>query len=324
MAHRTTFEVPLRPLQGSRFQPTGFPDLGPALFQRPFRRTDSTTGWHDALLVESAQSMANHLEAAGWDAADSQPHPVLRSLPWVEVVAADDGRFLTSSRLESHRLAASFIKDSKLDGVSMKDVIRERLALKDNTPLAPRTIAAAVFALDPLCLLHGVFFAESAKVWPGQPRLARAVTAVVEAHDVKRAESGGVKRDAVAHSKGEGQDATGGYGSIPFGRTEWTAADIVLYAAIDDAQLVAYGLSEPATDLLSAVARWEIRSIIDNGLRLRTACDLGVIGEVDDLASAPSLDAEIAAIVSGGVPELPDAGLPLRVVWQSGSTTGKQ
>jgi len=324
MAFRTTFEIPLRPLQGSRFQPTGFPDLGAALFQRPFRRPDATTGWHDALLVESAQSMANHLEAAGWNSAENEPHPILRSLPWVEVLAPDDGRFLTSSRLESHRLAASFIKDSKLDGVSMKDVIRERLALKDNTPLAPRRIAAAVFALDALCLLHGVFFAESAKVWPGQPRLARAVTAVVEAHDVKRAESGGVKRDAVAHSKGEGQDASGGYGSIPFGRTEWTAADIVMYAAIDDAQLAAYGLSEAATALLSAVAKWEIRSVIDNGLRLRTACDLEVIGEVKGLESVQGLEAEIAAIVSGGIPELPDHGLPLRVVWQGGSSAGKQ
>lgn len=323
MALRTMFEIPLRPVQGSRFQPTGFPDLGAALFHRPFKHADGSTGWQDALLVESAQSMANHLEAVGWDAADNQPVPILRSLPWVEVVAFDDERFLTSSRLESHRLAASFIKDSRLDGESMKDVIRERLGLEDNTPLAPRAIAAAVFALDPLCLLHGVFFAESAKVWPGQPRIARAITAVVEAHDVKRAESGGVKRDAVAHSKGEGQDATGGYGSIPFGRTEWTAADIVLFAAIDDAQLAAYGLSEPATALLSAVAKWEIRSVIANGLRLRTACDLEAIGEVDGLPSTQVLESEIAAIVSGGIPEASDAGLPLRVVWQGGSGKGK-
>lgn len=323
MALRTMFEIPLRPVQGTRFQPTGFPDLGPALFQRPFKHADGTTGWHDALLVESAQSMANHLEAVGWDVADNRPLPILRGLPWVEVVAPDDGRFLTSSRLESHRLAASFIKDSLLDGVSMKDAIRERLGLKDNTPLAPHAIAAAVFALDPLCLLHGVFFAENAKVWPGQPKIARAITAVVEAHDVKRAESGGVKRDAVAHSKGEGQDATGGYGSIPFGRTEWTAAEIVLFAAIDDAQLAAYGLSEQATALLSTVAKWEIRSTIDNGLRLRTACDLEAVGEVDGLSSTQGLESEIGAIVGAGVPELADAGRPLRVVWQGGSGKAK-
>ena len=324
MALRTRFEVALRPVQGSRFQPTGFPDLGPALFPRPFKYADGGTGWQDALLVESPQSMANHLEAVGWDVVDDQPLPVLRALPWVEVVAHDDGRFLTSSRLESHRLAASFIKDSYLDGVSMKDVIRERLGLKDNTPLAPRAIAAAVFALDPLCLLHGVFFAETAKVWPGQPRIARVITSVIEAHDVRRAESGGVKRDAVAHSKGEGQDAAGGYGSIPFGRTEWTAADIVLYAAIDNAQLGAYGLSEAATALLSAVAKWEIRSVIDNGLRLRTACDLEAIGEVDGLPAVEALRSEIAGLVSDGIPELADVVAPMRVVWRGGVGKGKE
>ena len=47
-------EADLKPLQGERFQPTGFPDLGAATYQLP----DGTR----MLLVESAQSMANHLE----------------------------------------------------------------------------------------------------------------------------------------------------------------------------------------------------------------------------------------------------------------------
>ena len=52
------FEVPLKVRQGHRFQPTGFPDLGAAEFDTPEGR---------ALLVESAQSMANRLEAVCWD-----------------------------------------------------------------------------------------------------------------------------------------------------------------------------------------------------------------------------------------------------------------
>jgi len=317
MALRTTFDIPLRPVQGSRFQPTGFPDLGPAEFKRPVKQADGTTAWQKALLVESAQSMANHLEAFGWDSAANRPDPVLAGLPWVEVVAADDGRFLTSSRLESHRLAASFVKDARLGAETMKEVIKKRLGLKDNTPLASRAIATAVFALDPLCLIHGVFFAESAKVWPGQPRIARALTAVVEAYEVERAESGGVKRDAVSHSSGEGQDAKGGYGSIPFGRTEWTAADLVLLTSIDDGQLASYGLSEPATAVLKAVALWEIRVAVDRGLRLRTACDLLAPDDPPGLPAALALEAEIAGLVAGGVPELAEAAAPLRVEWTS-------
>ena len=46
------------PLQGKRFQPTGFPSLGAATFQ-----TADGLG----LLVESAQSMANRIELTVWD-----------------------------------------------------------------------------------------------------------------------------------------------------------------------------------------------------------------------------------------------------------------
>lgn len=319
MTNRTTFEIPLAPVQGTRFQPTGFPDLGPALFDRPVgRNPDGTTAWQKALLVESAQSMANHLEAAGWDEATNAPVAPIAFLPWVRVTDTA-GRFLTSSRLESHRLAASFVKDASLDGTSMKVVIRERLGLEDDRPLVPRDIAGAVFRLDPLCLLHGVFFAEKASTWPGQPKIARVITACIEAHDVKRAESGGVKRDAVSHSSGEGQDAKGGYGSIPFARTEWTAGQIVLLYSIDEGQLRSYGLSPAGTELLGVLARWELRLLLDGGLRLRTACDLTLAAEPDGLASQVELEADLERL-RPAVPELAGVDAVLDVVW---TKTGK-
>src|SRR5690606_3279777 len=98
---------------------------------------------------------------------------------------------------------------SKLDGEEMTAVIRERLGLRDDRPLSYRDIAAAVFALDPFCLIHGVFFAESARVWPGQPKIARALTGVIEAYNVERADSGGVKKDHVRHTLAEAAE-TGG------------------------------------------------------------------------------------------------------------------
>ena len=53
-SNRLLIEVELEPIQGERFQPTGFPDLGAAEIQL----NDNTA----SLLVESAQSMANRLE----------------------------------------------------------------------------------------------------------------------------------------------------------------------------------------------------------------------------------------------------------------------
>jgi CRISPR-associated protein Csb1 len=50
---RLLMTVPLKPVQGDRFQPTGFPSLGAATYQ---------TSHGCQLLVESAQSMANRLE----------------------------------------------------------------------------------------------------------------------------------------------------------------------------------------------------------------------------------------------------------------------
>ena len=72
LAPRLLFSIPLRPIQGQRFQPTGFPGLGAATFQ---------TGKGLNLLVESAQSMANRLETVCWDEATHSPVPALRKSP---------------------------------------------------------------------------------------------------------------------------------------------------------------------------------------------------------------------------------------------------
>lgn len=330
---RQLFDVELVPVAGSRFQPTGFPDLGPAEFKRPVT-SDGRVEWHDALILESAQSMANRLEGVGWDEASEEPVAALRGLPYVRVISDDDRRYLTSSRTEAHRLASAFIKDAVLDGQDMKqdmkEVIRDRLGLRDDTPLAPRQIARAVFALDPMCLLHGVFFAEAANVWPGQPKVPRAVTGFIEAIDVQRAVSGGVKRDAVRHGLGEKVGGTAeGYGTVPYHRVEYTAARIVASFVIDLAQMRAYGLGEPATRLLEAIARWEIRSLLDAGLRLRTACDL--VPATDDvhdrsgeaLPPAADLEEEMRRSI-GECRDLVGDGGPLEVVWGGGKAKQKR
>jgi CRISPR-associated protein Csb1 len=97
---RLLVETKLKPIQGTRFQPTGFPDLGPATYTLP----DGTP----MLLVESAQSMANRLENVCWDAnANSWIEP-LRGLPFVQV-KDKTGKPLTNSILEAHRLNSPYI-----------------------------------------------------------------------------------------------------------------------------------------------------------------------------------------------------------------------
>jgi len=282
---RTVIEVGLKPLAGSLFQPTGFPDLGPAEFG------------DGNLLVESAQSMANWLEGTTWDPARSEPAAGLAALPYVRIVSPD-GAYLTSSRVEAHRLACAYIMDGTIGGTGGpkgREWLPEQLGLVKGRPLDNRAVARACFRLDPLSLVHGVFFAQ--KTWPWQPRVARALTSFIEASGIQSAISGGVKRDSVLN---EGKGFTDqGYGSIPHHRVEYTAKEITAYFAVDHAQLRSYGLSEPAVALLQALADFEIATLLDRGLRLRTRCDLVPDevrrGEIPDAAEAAQRIAKFAA-----------------------------
>jgi CRISPR-associated protein Csb1 len=276
----------LRPTIGSAFQPTGFPDLGAAEFERP--RSDGAAD--QALLVESVQSLANHLESVGWDATGNHPVATLQGLPYIEVRDAEQ-RFLTSSRLEPHRLAGAYVKLATIEGEKAGDWMIKRLGVQKGLPVDWRSVYAAIFELDPLCLIHGVFFSDPDWKDYGNPKVRRALTAVIEAHDARPVVSGGVKRDDVKPTADAGRDAGKGFGFIPFGRTEYTAGEIRLDIAIDLEQIRGYGLGEAETDLLSTLALWEVRSLLDRPLRLRTACDL----EVESIEVRKPADFELPA-----------------------------
>jgi CRISPR-associated protein Csb1 len=323
--HRIRFEVPLRPALGSTFQPTGFPDIGAGTFDT-LSDDGSTT---PCLLVESVQSMANRLEATAWDAGARRPVALVADLPYVRVHRASaPEEFLTSSRLEAHRLASAFVREAALDGTKMLDVITERLGLANDKPLNFPAMADALMGLDPFVLLHGTFF--NHKAWFGQPRFTRAVSAVIEAYDVRRAVSGGRKSDSVRHALGDQADGGGtseGYGSVPFHRVEWTAREIRAMFAVDTSLLRSYGLGETRTELLTTLALWEIRTFLDGGLRLRTACDLERTAEPTGNAGPLPARAELADCIADLIPqvvgELPAKGA-LTVLWNGEKPSKKK
>jgi CRISPR-associated protein Csb1 len=267
--------------------------------------------------------MANRLEATLWDRGAQHPIEVVDGLSYIRVARAGaSDEFLTSSRLEAHRIASPFVREATLDGEKMEAVIGQRLGLAKDTPLDVPRMARAIMHIDPLCLLHGVFFAQ--KAWFGQPKFPRAVSAVIEAHDVRRAVSGGRKSDSVRHQLDRDETGGGtaeGYGSVPFHRVEWTARRIIATFVIDRELIRSYGLPQPATDLLETLALWEIRAMLSAGLRLRTACDLEV---ADDIATRrgeplPSLD-ELTAHVRDLVTQSGDVlgdGKAITVLWSA-------
>lgn len=264
---RLLIEASLKPVQGSRFQPTGFPDLGAATYTAP----DG-----EALLVESAQSMANRLEVVCWDQATDKPVEDLGGLSYVSV--SHDGKFLTSSVLESHRLNSPYILEG--GDKTFFGQLCEDLKVAEAGTVDTKLLAQVLLRYDCGCLLHGVFLAKK-EIAQGRLRLPRALSAFIEAQGVRVAASGGVKKDDVDPSGTQlGTGSATGFGHVPFARDEYTADSITVFFNLDLAQVRAYGLGDEVEAFLVGLALYKTRRFLGEGLRLRTACDLEVEGEV--------------------------------------------
>lgn len=261
-AHRVLFNIPLRPVQGERFQPTGFPSLGAATYQTRNGRS---------LLVESAQSMANRLETVIWDSAAQAPVAAATGLSYIRVERK--GGFLTSSILESHRINSPYLLGGKKDNETFFDKLKAALGGLEEGPINRRLLAQTLFEYDANALVHGVFLATKQgkeTLAGGRLRIARALSAFIEADGIEVAASGGVKND---HVNPQGDTKTG-FGNVPFSRDEYTAKSITLYVNLDLDQIRGYGLDENATRLLVVLALYKVRALLSGALRLRTACDL--------------------------------------------------
>lgn len=253
---RLLFSIDLQPVQGDRFQPTGFPSLGAATYQ---------TRDGQKLLVESTQSMANRLEATVWDAVNEKPVAALDGISHVTV--RRDGKFLTDTMLEAHRLNSPYLLAAP--GSKFVETLKSELGALENGPISRKLLAQVLLKYDVGSLLHGLFLAKK-ELAGGRLRVARALSAFIEASGARIAASGGVKNDHVNPSG----DTKSGFGNVPFARDEFTAEKIVLHVNFDLAQVRGYGLGPDAERLLLLLGLYRLRKLIDGDLRLRTACDL--------------------------------------------------
>jgi CRISPR-associated protein Csb1 len=259
---RLLLKTILKPLQGTRFQPTGFPDLGAATYDGPDGKK--------MLLVESAQSMANRLEIVCWDTVADDWIAPLKGLPVVKVTDKS-GKALTNSVLEAHRLNSPYITNAK--GF---DPIKTAIAFDNKRPFDREAFIKALLKYDPNSLLHGIFLEKIA----GIIRLPRALTAFIEAVDVTVAASGGAKVDRVRPAKGdEGQTSKEGFGNVIYHRDEYCGS-ITAYFNLDLALIRGFGLGADAEAMLIAIGLFKIRRFLRDGLRLRTACDLELVDEL--------------------------------------------
>jgi CRISPR-associated protein Csb1 len=290
---RLLLEAELKPAQGDRFQPTGFADLGAAVYRRPDRT--------QMLLVESAQSVANRLEKTCLNGDGPDIDLDLAGLPYVAATLAGDGENLrTSSLVEAHRIASPyFLKDK-----GFEDTVRAEMAYNPKRPLDWKRIYKTLFKYDPNSLLHGVFLSV---LEGGRVRAPRAVTGFIEADGVEKAISGGVKNSPVDPTgllRVVGSEADEVYSNVPYSRIEFTAAAIRAYFNLDLALIRGYGLGDNASKLLIAFGLLKIRRFLSAHLRLRTACDFLLKGDVKATAPAGLLlpsESELLTEVKAGI-----------------------
>ena len=228
-APRLLMEAKLKPLQGHRFQPTGFAYLGPARYTLP----DGT----EMLLVESVQSVANRMELACWDDAKNKLIAELEGLPYIDVKKSGGNGTLTNSLLEAHRINSEYIR-------SFHKRFESEIGFKKDTRVDWKEFHRGLFKYDPNSLIHGCFLEEIG----GRLRVTRMLSGFIEACAVRPAESGGVKNNIVQPKLKSGE------GNVLFHRTEFVAKQITAYFNLDLALLRGYGLPEEAEQLLIALS----------------------------------------------------------------------
>lgn len=296
-APRLLLEATLKPLQGHRFQPTGFADLGPARYTLP----DGT----EMLLVESAQSTANRMELACWDAAAQDLISDLRGIPYIRIVGGS-GRHLSNSLLEAHRINSEYVmKDArritttngqqKIADMTFNEEFAKEIGYEKDGRVDWKKFHKGLLKYDPNSLIHGCFLEEIG----GRLRTVRSLSGFIEASGIRVAESGGVKHNIVQ------PELKGGEGNVPFHRTEFTG-EIKAYFNLDLALLRGYGLATEEENgkldewkkkdetsrgerpfvfstpekFLIALSLFKVRRFLSTGLRLRTACDLEINGDL--------------------------------------------
>lgn len=269
---RLLIEAELKPIQGERFQPTGFPDLGAAVYDRPDGKR--------MILVESAQSVANRLEATILDESGIEIENKLTGIPYVR--AKLDGKIdgneydtTTTSLIEAHRINSPFI----ISNDDFKSEFKGKANYEKGKPLDWKKIAAAFLYYDPNSLLHGAFMAN---LEDGRVKVQRALTGFIEAEGVNEVASGGVKNnplDPTGKIRAENYDKDV-YCNVPYHRMEYTADRVVSYFNFDISLIEGYGLPDEAKEFLIALGLYKVRRLLNQGLRLRTACDFIVTDEV--------------------------------------------
>lgn len=345
----------LESIAGDRFQPAGFPEIGHVIYKAP--RKDGST--ENVCIVDSAASMANHLEAVCQRGAhDLDLVDELVGMPYIRCVTGDlvngklpnDNReVLVTSLTEGHRIASTYFfgtrnkksgkwdekggqrvdHDGTVSSVSFGDELATEskfgIAL-DGTKVAHPpaekwwSVFKTIFELDPNSLVHGVLFPQ----W--QIKIPRALTAHLEAFGAGRVDRSGVKFDRLGKTTS---------GQPIFAVDDATAESIRATFVLDVSLIRSFGrkkkvgdkeeelgLSEKRQEFLVALALWKIQRLLASPFRFRSGCHLrctSLQSGEEDVEITIDMMAAIAGAGFNGQP-LTDVFWPREELYREGQT----
>jgi len=281
--HRLVLQATLVPVTGDLFQPAGFPDIGHVIYDAP--RKDGSK--EKVCIVDSAASMANHLEAVSLASAQTlELHPDIAEMPYLKCVTDAPGttggteptRLVVTSLSEGHRLASSYFLDDKgkvvangaVSASTFGSVLRDSFGMQD---LGKKThplpgdwwnVFRTIFRYDPNSLVHGILFPAMGI------KLSRVLTAHHEAFGADRVGLSGVKFDKLGKTTS---------GQPIFSVDKETAREIRATFVIDLSLLRSFGrgangLNDNQKAFLLELALWKIGRLLSGPYRFRSGCDL--------------------------------------------------
>lgn len=278
----------------NRFYPTNFPEIGASVY--PYFNGDK---WLNACLVESSQSVANRLEEAILE--NGELIPDFRGMPYLAVKKGES--ILTTTLKEPHRLNSFYLGDFWIR--SEMEEVREGL------PQNKTNLIRWMFNHDPNSLIHGVllnrFKIGNTDLGIGSVPISRVLKGVIEALDVREADSMIVVKDPVKSSKTaeeknmssqEKKDSgIWGKGNSMHAKIEYTAAQIIASFSINDQAIERMPLEDAQKQFLLDLSMFKIRKFLTDGLDLRTGCYFGVKEDSEGLPSLGELQGRVSTAI---------------------------
>lgn len=338
----------LEPSNGDpRIQPTGFPDLGPVLYADPAERDGLI-----CLIESEASMANRLEEICLKNKYEGNLRDELSGLPYIRLTTdgTANGEFVTASTIDGHRFASEYIMGAHVvEGPELQrlqnavatttvdtakaagtnkggktkaksaaapefvHVVRQYMGMvsKDRCPAAnvPRIFQVAM-DYDPMALLHGFQISVKDKLTFVGLRSPRAITASIVGLNCQRITVPGVRFDPIG---------TGDAGQAIFQKPRISAQRIEVRFSIDVGLLGSLGLGSSSSNarlrLLLAISLCKIAwflGILNDGLRLRTDCDLRVVsgttrlwsgrpdgpGEIFDFAAVGGSRTDLSKLVA--------------------------